>query len=1218
MNDRNKTKSQLIEELEVLRARLEKTEFPEGKVEDNIHEKRLSSLFTSVQCGVLLQSADGRIIRTNKIASDILGIPEKEVEGRNSHDPVWKMVDESGTPVPGSEHPSMITFQTGNPVRNVVRGLFSDKPEKTTWLLINTEPVFGADESRPEEVLITFADITEFKKLEESCLSHETRFNALADQSADCLIIHDLDGNIKEVNDQSCLVYQYPRTEFLEMNVTDLDPGYTEAVDNGAFWKKINPYEPVLLESRHQKKDGSVIPVEVRLNLIDLKGKKRVMTLCRDISERLNFLREAKRHKNNFLNIIENNPDAVIIVDKDQNISYANSVASKVFGRPKEQLIGSSFGLPIASGAPTEIQLFSPGDQPRFGEMRIVDSEWENKDAWLVMIRDITDRKNAEDSKNRALKMLKEKAAETEAFLSSANSILTDSDFKTTARHIYNCCVKLCGAKSGYVALLSEDGGQNDLLFLDSGGLPCSVDPSLPMPVRGLRNEVYQSGKALFENNFPKSEWQRFMPEGHVELKNVMFAPLNIEGKTMGVMGIANKEGGFTREDAVRATAFGDLAAIALHKSRTTEALHTERLLLNFAIDQMPIPVIIANAPEGRISKFNRGALELMAQPAESISEISLEDHPKYWPASYPDGRPINPSEMPLSQAINQGKTTLNQEMIIRKDEFERWVSASATPLLNKKGEIVAGILVLPEITDLKATEAALKESRRILDASGKMAKIGGWEHNFITGKAVWTKTVYDIIEIPYGAEPPGPSEHLDFYPPEDRETLERAIEHSLEHKSPFDVELQVFTSNKKKIWCRVQGEPVFKDNQCIGIRGTFQDISDRKYAEQAKARLEEQYQQSQKVESIGRLAGGVAHDLNNLLSPIIGYSEMLRDELPDDFSQADSVDEILKAGLRAKDLVRQLLAFSRKQTLEYRPVSMPKVFSNFEKLLRRTIREDIAIKILASSDIPTIMADVGQLEQVIMNLAVNAQDAMPEGGTLTIECSVQEIDQEFVAVHTGAKTGTYVLLSFRDTGIGMDEGTCRQVFEPFFSTKGKEGTGLGLSTVYGIVKQHGGSIWVYSQVGNGTTFDVYLPVSDKLHPEHEIKNTPSENPKGSERILLVEDDANVLRMTTSILKRHDYQVLAVGSGSEALKILEKDESAIDLLLTDVIMPEMNGKDLFKKALCLHPELKVIFMSGYTNDIISSQGILDENTSFIQKPFSVKGLTSKVREVLDS
>ncbi len=680
MNDRKKTKSQLLEELEILRARLENADFPEGKMKGTIHEKRLSSLFASVQCGVLLQSADGRIIRTNKIASDIFGIPEKEIKGRTSHDPVWEMVDESGTPVPGTEHPSMITFQTGKPVRNAVRGLFSDKPEKTTWLLINTEPVFGADESHPEEVLITFADITEFKKLESSCLAHETRFKALADQSADCLIIHDLDGNIKEVNDQSCRIYQYSRTEFLEMNVADLDPGYTQAVDSGAFWKEINPYEPVLVESRHQKKDGSVIPVEVRLNLIDLKGKRMVMTLCRDISERLNFLREAKRHKNNFLNIIENNPDAVIVIDKDQNISYANSVASIVFGRSKDDLLGKPFGVPLGDLSPTEIQLFSPGDKPSFGEMRIVDTEWESKEAWLVMIRDITDKKNAENSKNELLRQLKEKAAETEAFLSSANSILNDSDFKTTARHIYDCCVKLCGAKSGYVALLSEDGGQNDLLFLESGGLPCSVDPSLPMPVRGLRNEVYQSGKALFENNFSKSEWQRFMPEGHVALENVMFAPLNIEGKTLGVMGIANKEGGFTREDAVRATAFGDLAAIALNKTRTTEALHTERRLLNFAIDQMPIPVIIANAPNGRIIKFNPGALELMAQPAESISEISLEDHPKYWPASYPDGQPFKPSEMPLFLAVNEGKTTLNQEMIILQEGRERWGFSKRRP----------------------------------------------------------------------------------------------------------------------------------------------------------------------------------------------------------------------------------------------------------------------------------------------------------------------------------------------------------------------------------------------------------------------------------------------------------------------------------------------------------------------------------------------------------
>ena len=264
-------------------------------------------------------------------------------------------------------------------------------------------------------------------------------------------------------------------------------------------------------------------------------------------------------------------------------------------------------------------------------------------------------------------------------------------------------------------------------------------------------------------------------------------------------------------------------------------------------------------------------------------------------------------------------------------------------------------------------------------------------------------------------------------------------------------------------------------------------DITDRRQAEEEKAQLEDQYHQAQKVESIGRLAGGVAHDLNNLLTPIIGYSEMLMDDLDFEDENRESVNEILCAGFRARDLVRQLLAFSRKQTLEYRPMNINQALNGFEKLLRCTIREDIAIKFILSPDIRTIMADIGQIEQVIMNLSVNAQDAMPEGGYLTIETSVKALDEDFAAKNQDVRPGLYVMLTVSDTGCGMDEETRSQVFEPFFSTKGEQGTGLGLATVYGIIKQHGGNVWINSSPGKGTTVKVCLPVSGQARGEESI-----------------------------------------------------------------------------------------------------------------------------------
>ncbi|BCL61946.1 hypothetical protein DGMP_26390 [Desulfomarina profundi] len=398
-------------------------------------------------------------------------------------------------------------------------------------------------------------------------------------------------------------------------------------------------------------------------------------------------------------------------------------------------------------------------------------------------------------------------------------------------------------------------------------------------------------------------------------------------------------------------------------------------------------------------------------------------------------------------------------------------------------------------------------------------------------------------------------------------------------------------------------------------IISVSQNITKQKQSEKEKARLEEQFHQIQKLESIGRLAGGVAHDLNNLLSPIIGYGEILLEEKNLGEHRQDSVKEIVNAGMRAKDLVHQLLAFSRKQTLEYRQLNLAEAVLGVEKLIRRTIRENIKIEIVFPDNHFPVMADLGQIEQMILNLAVNGADAMADGGTLTIEINTIVLDREYARLHRGVTPGPHVMLAVSDTGCGMDEETCSHIFEPFFSTKGEEGTGLGLATVYGIVKQHQGNIWVYSEPGKGTTFKVYLPLCREENIPRETGRNQSGDLTGSETILLVEDNEQVRNLTLSILKRKGYTVLVGKSGQDALIVLDSYKGPLDLLLTDVVMPGMNGKELFNRLKDDYPDLKVIYMSGYTDNVIAHHGILDENTPFIQKPFTIRDLSVKVREV---
>lgn len=392
--------------------------------------------------------------------------------------------------------------------------------------------------------------------------------------------------------------------------------------------------------------------------------------------------------------------------------------------------------------------------------------------------------------------------------------------------------------------------------------------------------------------------------------------------------------------------------------------------------------------------------------------------------------------------------------------------------------------------------------------------------------------------------------------------------------------------------------------------------ISERKRAEKEKDRLEAQYRQSQKVEAIGRLAGGVAHDLNNLLTPIIGYGELLSSEFSPGDLRRESIDQIMRAGYGARDLVRQLLAFSRKQKLKYQPLNLNKTIRGFQQLLRRTIREDIELRLLLSRDIATIRGDIGQIEQVILNLFVNAQHAMPNGGKLTIETAMVDLDQAYAERHPNTQPGRYVMMAVSDTGLGMDRETQEHIFEPFFSTKGDQGTGLGLSTVYGIVKQHGGNIWVYSEPGKGTIFKVYLPVSDDLIIENNVDDEAAVETKGSETILLVEDNEQVRRLASVVLKRQGYKLLIAEHGAKALSLLKDHKGNVDLLLTDVIMPDMNGKELSAKAMAISSHIRVLYMSGYTDDIIAQRGALDENDRFIEKPFTVQALSAKVRAAL--
>jgi len=399
------------------------------------------------------------------------------------------------------------------------------------------------------------------------------------------------------------------------------------------------------------------------------------------------------------------------------------------------------------------------------------------------------------------------------------------------------------------------------------------------------------------------------------------------------------------------------------------------------------------------------------------------------------------------------------------------------------------------------------------------------------------------------------------------------------------------------------------------GVVLVFRDQTDERQLRQT----EEQLRQSQKMEAIGTLAGSVAHDFNNLLSVIISYSDLLIEGMPSNDPMRADLQQIARAGQRAGDLTRQLLAFSRQQVLQPKVVNINEAIAGMAKMLARLIGEDIELSLLPGRGRGTVFVDPTQIEQVVLNLVVNARDAMPRGGKLTIESSDVDLDQSYASEHLGVKPGPYVMLSVSDTGAGMDPATQSRIFEPFFTTKERgKGTGLGLSTVFGIVKQSGGSIWVYSEPGEGTSFKIYLPRAIESEQSQERTSILPHTLRGTETILLTEDEEQVRALACAILRKHGYHVIDAASAGDALLICEQFKGAIHLLLTDVVMPRIGGRQLWERLSPLRPGMKVLFMSGYTDDAIIHHGVLSSEFAFVQKPLLPLVLLTKLRSVLDN
>ena len=544
-----------------------------------------------------------------------------------------------------------------------------------------------------------------------------------------------------------------------------------------------------------------------------------------------------------------------------------------------------------------------------------------------------------------------------------------------------------------------------------------------------------------------------------------------------------------------------------------------------------------------------------------------------------------------------------------RKDGTEFPIEIMLSPLESSEGILVTA--AIRDISVRREADAALRRTSQLLQASQSMAQVGGWEVDPVGNTMFWTAETYRIHDTSPAEYTPTQASAIQFYAPESMPIIAAAVQEAIDHGTPFDLELALITAKGRRIWVHTKGTVTMDEGRTVKITGVFHDITEQR-------QLETQLRQAQRLEVVGQLAGGIAHDFNNLLTAIRGYTELVQRKLaPGDQNRAD-LDQVLGASDRAVELTRQLLAFSRRQVLQPRVVDPGELVAGIAPMLRHLLGEHIELVTYAGPNLGHVKVDPSQFEQVIVNLAVNARDAMPEGGKLRIETANIELGSAYAASHPGTTPGPYVALMVSDNGSGMSEAVKSHIFEPFFTTKepGK-GTGMGLATVYGIAQQSGGSIYVYSEPGYGTSFKIYLPRVEDETAAAAASVPKAVTPTGSETILLVEDEPSVRAYAARILSEQGYVVLEAPGGAAALALVAAHPGPIDLLVTDVVMPGLQGHQLGKQLSDLRPDLRVLYVSGFTENSVVDHGVVGEGIAFLPKPYTVDGLGRAVRLVLD-
>ena len=999
------------------------------------------------------------------------------------------------------------------------------------------------------------------------------------------------------------------------------------------------PTELLLTALRHHPvivDEGTVLENPGALTVAEMETGSRSRALLHKWLEYLRIQHRTvaalRASEGRFRRLYEGSPVPYQSLDREGHILQVNTAWLSALGYEPEEVVGRWLGdLMHSGGAHTldhclsdfisngkvsgaGLQLTRKDGGPVDFEVdgRIGVDDTNHEPVTHCVLHDVTSRRRAERELLRLNEDLEQRHRIARIYL----------DDPTANAHVevLRLVVERVGGRFGMVVHLDEDGGMRGWILpgVGSGRGGDSARPlRLPAAVggEGAWGRALSSGSGVWSS-------EPDLLAGSIPVERVLVVPVVYRGQTIGAFAVADRPAPYGEADCNVLEAIAQEVAPTLdervrrtmeerRRRAAEEALQISEERFRTVVEVASIGVLLLDS-QGLITYANAEASRMMGRAVADVVGSP-------WTAMLP--LPNHKAAVDVAERVARGGAWTGDGSFLRPDGTAVHWDGRAAPL-QSRGSVKDTVLFLADTTERLRAQATLRESEQRLRLALVAANQGLYDLNVQTGHAVVTSEYATMLGYDHETFAETNARWLERLHPDDKERVTQEYVDYVSGRIPrYQVEFRQKTKAGEWKWILSLGKIAERDaaGQPLRMLGTHTDITDRKRAEIDLAKAQDDLQQAQKMEAIGKLAGGVAHDFNNILAVILSYCHIIGGQVKPDDPITAEILEVRTAAERAASLTRQLLAFSRRQVLRPRVLDLNALVDGMKSMLVRLLGEDVLVRVQLAPDAGRVKADPGQLEQVVMNLAVNSRDAMPEGGWLTISTAHEELDEQQAARFPDLPPGPYVRLTVKDAGHGMDEDTAAQVFEPFFTTKPPgQGTGLGLSSVHGVVKQSGGHVWVESAPGRGATFHILLPRLAEEVDAPVVGTSGERAATGRERILLVEDEPSIRRVAARILQPLGYQVLVAEDAYEALRLAESTTEVIDLLLTDIVMPGMSGRVLADRLSTRRPGIRILFMSGYPDDATLRHGPLRAGTHFLPKPFTPGGLSEKVREALDA